>query len=258
MRTPEGPATLHLRRDATGVVAEAFGGGAGWALSSVSDLIGLADNPDTFTTDHPLVSELHRRHRGWRLGKTNRVFEALLRSVVAQKVTGKEAGHGLRGLANAFSEEAPGPSVGLRLPPDPDRLAEAQYFLLHPLGIEARRADTIRRVAREAQPIDRLAHHTADQARAYLERIPGIGAWTSAETVTVSHGDADAVSVGDFHLKHVVSWHMAGEARGTDDQMLALLEPFRPHRGRVVRLLESLGHEPAFGPRQPIRTFAGY
>jgi 3-methyladenine DNA glycosylase/8-oxoguanine DNA glycosylase len=191
------------------------------------------------------------------MGKTGRVFEALLRAVVAQMVTGKEAGRSMRGLERDFSEPAPGPS-GLRLPADPDRLADAPYYLLHPLGIEARRADTIRRVAREAQRIDRLSDRSAGQARAYLERFPGIGVWTSAETVMVSHGDPDAVSVGDFHLKNVVSWHMAGEARGTDERMVELLEPFRPHRARVVRLLESLGHEPAFGPRQPVREFIDY
>ena len=76
-----------------------------------------------------------------------------------------------------------------------------------------------------------------------------------AETVAVSHGDADAVSVGDYHLKNVVAWHLAGRPRGTDEEMVALLEPFRPHRGRVIRLLETLGGAPAFGPRQPLRSF---
>jgi hypothetical protein len=31
--------------------------------------------------------------------------------------------------------------------------------------------------------------------------------------------------------------------------MLELLDPFRPHRGRVARLIHTLGHEPKFGPR---------
>ena len=76
--------------------------------------------------------------------------------------------------------------------------------------------------------------------------------------MVVSHGDADAVSVGDFHLKNVVAWHLAGRPRGTDEEMMDLLAEFKPQRGRVVRLLETLGHAPAFGPRMPIRSFAGY
>ena len=52
--------------------------------------------------------------------------------------------------------------------------------------------------------------------------------WTSAETVVVSHGDTDAVSVGDFHHKNEVAWHLTGRPRGTDEEMVKLLEEFDP------------------------------
>ena len=126
------------------------------------------------------------------------------------------------------------------------------------MGIEKRRTDTLRKAAAEAPRLERTASLDPAAARGVMERIPGVGAWTSAETVLVSHGDTDAVSVGDFHLKHVVSWHLAREARGTDDRMLELLEPFRPERARVIRLLEAAGHYPRYGPRMPVRSFADY
>ena len=38
--------------------------------------------------------------------------------------------------------------------------------------------------------------------------------------------------------------------------MLELLEPFRPHRGRVLRLLQvGAGGAPRYGPRMPLRAF---
>jgi 3-methyladenine DNA glycosylase/8-oxoguanine DNA glycosylase len=77
-----------------------------------------------------------------------------------------------------------------------------------------------------------------------------------AETVAVSHGEADAVSVGDYHIKNTVAWHLTGRPRGSDEEMLELLEPFRPHRGRVIRLLETAGWAPRFGPRMPLRSVA--
>jgi len=255
LRTPEGPATVHIRRSGSVVESRVFGPGASSGLALVPGFIGADDDPALFVTDHPLVAPLARQHPGWRLARTGLVFEALLSAIVAQKVTGKEAARGGRALGRRFSEPAPGPEE-LPLPPDPERLAEAPYFEYHPLGIEQRRADTIRRAAKEATRIDELAARSASEARSYLERLPGIGLWTSAETVAISHGDADAVSVGDFHLKHIVAWHLTGRPRGTDQEMLALLEPFRPHRGRVVRLLETLGHEPSFGPRRPLRSIA--
>ena len=58
------------------------------------------------------------------------------------------------------------------------------------------------------------------------------------------------MSVGDFHLKNLVAFALAGEPRGTDERMLELLEPWRGHRARVIRLLEASGIEaPKYGPR---------
>lgn len=257
-RTPEGAVTLQVSRDDAGIRGEAWGEGARWILDRLEGWVGLLDDPDSFAPAHRLVGDLHRRHMGVRFARTGLVFEAAVAAVLAQKVTGKEAAIGLRGLSERFSDPAPGPFDALRLPPDPHRLAEAPYHGYHDLGIEKRRADTVRRLAEEADRIDRLAETTPGEAASFLRRYNGVGVWTVAETVAVSHGDPDALSVGDFHLKHLVAWHLTGQPRGTDDAMVELLEPFRPHRGRVVRLLELAGSYPKYGPRQPVRSFSDY
>lgn len=128
-------------------------------------------------------------------------------------------------------------------------MAAAPYHDYHQLHMEKRRADLIRRLAARSQQIEGLADSTPIDAVTSLESFRGVGRWTSAKTLAVSHGDPDQVPVGDFHIKHIVVHHLTGRDRGTDEEMLELLEPFRPHRGRVVRLLHSLGHEPKFGPR---------
>jgi 3-methyladenine DNA glycosylase/8-oxoguanine DNA glycosylase len=72
-----------------------------------------------------------------------------------------------------------------------------------------------------------------------------------------AYGDRDAVSVGDYHLPHQVAWALAGEARGTDARMLELLEPYRGHRARALRLLALAGIQaPRFGPRMRLRKIA--
>ena len=257
-RTPEGPATLAVRRDSEGVHGEAWGPGAEWMLDRLPRWAGLDDRPSDFAPDHPVVRDLHRRHLGVRFARTDLVFEACLVAVMAQKVTGREASTGLRGLMRRFSDAAPGPFKSLALPPDPERLATAPYHAFHDLGIERRRTDTFRRLAADAERLDRLAQVDAGIARRHLRRYPGVGVWTVAETVALSHGDPDALSVGDYHLKHLVTWHLTGRPRGTDEEMVELLEPFRPHRGRVIRLLESAGSYPTYGPRQAVRSFADY
>ena len=91
-------------------------------------------------------------------------------------------------------------------------------------------------------------------AHARLAALPGVGAWTVAEVALRALGDADAVSVGDYHLKNVVAWNLAGKPRGTDDEMLELLEPFRPHRGRALMLIQRGGSTPPkYGPRLTIQ-----
>ncbi|HLT95889.1 MAG TPA: DNA-3-methyladenine glycosylase 2 family protein [Acidimicrobiia bacterium] len=253
VRTPQGPGTLRVRRTADGVEGTAWGPGADWLLGRLPLWVGLADPVEEFETEHPVVAPLARRHRGYRYGATGLVFEALIRAIVEQKVSGKEAAHSLRALWQRFGDPAPGPAP-LRLPPDSERLAASPYWEYHRLGLERRRADVLRAVARDAADIEALSGTESETVQRQLRRYPGVGVWTAAETVAVSHGDPDAVSVGDYHHKNIVAWHLAGRPRGTDDQMLELLEPFRPHRGRVVRLLARAGWAPRFGPRMPIRS----
>jgi 3-methyladenine DNA glycosylase/8-oxoguanine DNA glycosylase len=178
----------------------------------------------------------------------------LFAAILEQKVTGVQAREGWRGLVLGTSERAPG-DAGLWLPPDPDRVAETPSYAFHPWGVERRRAEVVRTVASRAARIESLT--TPAELRAWLEKLPGVGVWTSAETARLALGDPDAVSIGDYHLPNLVAWLLAGEPRGDDDRMLGLLEPYRGQRGRVQRLLEATGvRPPAFGPRVEARPIA--
>jgi len=253
-RTVEGPATLRVTRSVSTLEGEAWGEGARSMLERLAGIGGLEDKSETFVTDHPLLFELHRRNPGLRFAATGDVFAQLVVAIVGQKVTGTEAGRALAGLGRLFSDPAPGPVAGLKLPPDAERIAEARYWDLHPLHLEKKRAETLIAAARKADLIDSLAGVGPAAATEALLRLPGVGPWTVAETLARSHGDADQVSVGDYHIKNLVVYHLTGRARGTDQEMVQLLEEFRPHRGRVIRLLHQLGHAPKFGPRSTPRN----
>ncbi|MEU4567655.1 DNA-3-methyladenine glycosylase 2 family protein [Micromonospora sp. NPDC023956] len=258
-RTPEGPATLCLRRHDGDLLAEGYGPGADWVLAHAGAIAGLRDDLTGFAdlaARHPVVSRLAARHRGLRMPATGRVFRQVLRTVLEQKVTGKEAYRAYAATVRHFAEPAPGP-FPLLLPPDPAAVAAAPYWLFHPFGVEQRRAETLRRVAALADRLEACAD--AGEATRRLTAIPGIGPWSVAEVVRIAYGDPDAVSVGDYHVPNTVSWALAGEARGDDARMLALLEPFRGHRGRVCLLLAAGGvHAPRHGPKMPLRSFATY
>ena len=259
-RSVDGPATLLVELRGTRAEAEAWGPGAARALDGLPALLGLLDQPDGFDpSPHPLIADLARRRPGLRIGWTGSIFEALLPAILEQRVTGMEAAGALRAITREHGEPAPGPmaaSQRLRLQPEPARLAALPYYAFHPYGLEQRRAEVVRRVAAEAGRLDSLAQLPGDRAEvgaaaaATLREIPGIGAWSAAEVTFRALGDPDAVSVGDFHLKNIVTFALAGRPRGTDARMVELLEPWRGHRARVVRLLELSGiSPPRYGPR---------
>lgn len=253
-RTPGGSATIRLRRTGAAVEAQAWGEGAARLLDSVPALIGEEDEPDRLVARHPILRELQRRHAGLRLPRTGRVLHALVPSVFEQKITGTEAFRAYAALLRVHGEPAPGPA-GLLLPPEPETLASLPYHAYHPIGIERRRAEVVRRAAARAAWLESSA--TAGEATHRLTSLPGIGPWTAAEVVRCTFGDPDAVSVGDYHLPNVVAWALAGEARADDARMLELLEPYRGQRGRVQRLLE-VGRvvAPRYGPRTAPRRIA--
>ncbi len=258
-RTAAGPASLALEVRDREVVAEAWGPGADMVLDGLPALLGEVPERTPFRPSHPLLAELRHRFPGIRIGRTNAVMEALVPAILEQKVTGEEARTAFRGIVRRLGETAPGPGeLRLRLPPEPERLAALPYYGYHPFGLERRRAEVVRRVAARAAWFEAIVDLPLEVAYGRLTALPGVGPWTAAEVAVRALGDEDAVSVGDYHIPTLVSWALAGEPVGTDERLLELLEPFRPHRGLVVRLLEASGIRPQRrGPRTAPRQIAG-
>jgi 3-methyladenine DNA glycosylase/8-oxoguanine DNA glycosylase len=257
--TPDGPATLSVRsRDAV-ITARAWGPGAGWLLARVPGWLGFHDDRSGFTARHPVVSELVLRYPGLRVGRTGRVFEALVPAVLEQKVVGREAHRAWRFLLLKYGEAAPGPApAGMRVVPPARTWARVPSWDWHRAGVEGVRARTIMNAAAAAARLEEtLALDPADADRR-LRSLPGIGVWTSAEIRQRAMGDPDAVSVGDYHLPNVVGWTLAH--RTTDDAgMLELLAPYAGHRYRVTRLIELGGSAPPRrGPRMSVRDYRSF
>ena len=255
-RTPYGSATMRLSIGGGEVTGEAWGDGAEFVLDHLGDWIGQKDDPSALHPQHEVVAEAARAGRGMRMASVGGLVEALLPTIIAQKVTGVAAGRSYRQLVARYGEPAPGPAGFLRLPPDPRRLATMPYYDFHPLGIEQRRAQTLITVCRQATRIEATLGIELVDAYRYLHSIQGIGPWTTGSVMRVVRGDPDAFPVGDFHVPNTVAWALAGEERGTDERMLELLEPYIGQRGRVVRLLERYsGHAPKYGPKLAPREF---
>jgi 3-methyladenine DNA glycosylase/8-oxoguanine DNA glycosylase len=252
-RFASGPATLQLEMAHDAVLARAWGAGAREALDTVPALVGERDDPQELVALHAVIASAQRLLPGLRLTSGAPLPETLLISILGQKITSFEARRSFRALVNSLGEPAPGP-LGLRLPPPPEKLARLPYWAFHPLGIERRRADAIRAAAAAAPALERLREASRADQVVGLMSLPGIGPWTAAESIRLSFGDPDAVSVGDYHLPTLVCRALAGERTGTDARMLELLEPYRGQRARVALLIEHAGirrerHAPRMAPR---------
>ncbi|MCX5169434.1 DNA-3-methyladenine glycosylase 2 family protein [Streptomyces antibioticus] len=246
--TPSGPGTLRVSVVPGGgaVRGEAWGPGGEWLLDGMPDLLGASDEPEAFAPRHRVVALARHRRPGLRLTRTGLVLESLIPSVLEQKVTTDEAYRAWRLLVRKFGEPAPGPAAGGRLwvMPEPRTWALIPSWEWHRAGVDDKRASTILRAVRVAARMEEASGMDAGAAQARLELVPGIGPWTSAETVQRSHGAADAVTVGDLHLPGIVGWALAGNRSADDAEMLELLEPYAGQRHRAARLILLSGRVP--------------
>lgn len=251
--TAAGPATVELRHLDHRLVVRAWGPGAATAVAGAPALAGLRDRVDGFVPElHPVVARCARRRRGQRMGSTGRAWDAVVPTVLGQRVTTGEAVRSWRWLVGRHGTPAPGPPdvVGhLRLAPTPARLLRLGDAEWHVLGVERRRADTIRGLARRAEALERATAAGTGPFTEVLLTVPGVGPWTATGLAITVLGDPDVVLLGDLHLPNAVCHALAGEVRGDDDRMLELLAPWAGHRGRVVRLLGAAGPAPRRGPR---------
>ena len=258
--TPDGPGTLRAssRRAGGGtlVTGQAWGPGAGWLLDRLPAQLGFHDDRAGFTARHPVVGELAIRYEGLRVGRSGRVFEALVPAVLEQKVVSREAHRAWRFLLGKFGDAAPGPAPdGMRVFPPPRTWARIPSWDWHRAGVEGVRARTIITAAAVAARLEQALEEDPAEADRRLRLLPGIGPWTSAEIRQRAMGDPDAVSVGDYHLPNAVGWTLA-RRKTDDDGMLELLAPYAGHRYRVTRLIELGGSRPPRrGPRMPVRDY---
>ncbi len=231
VQTPDGPGTLTIAYDGTTVSSRAWGAGAAWLLEQMPDFLGARDDPEALTPSDPVVDRLVRQSEGLRIGRTDRVWEALVPAILEQKVVGAEAWRAWRYLLRRFGERAPGPVPDtMRVPPPQREWARFPSWEWHRSGIEPVRMRTIRGAT--SMEVERHPDR--------LRLLRGVGRWTEAEARARALGDADAVSVGDYHIPAMVGMTLVGEPVD-DARMLELLEPYAGQRQRVVRMIELHG-----------------
>ncbi|MFF3916895.1 DNA-3-methyladenine glycosylase family protein [Streptomyces sp. NPDC001852] len=252
--TPSGPVTYRIRQQRLDDLhIDAWGAGAAELVDRIRTELGADDRPDLFRPRHPALRAALRRLPGLRVPCTGRLFEAIVPAIIEQRVIGPDAAASFGRLVRAHGEQAPGPApAGMRVPPAPEVWRTLPSWEWRRAGVDLQRSRTVVRTARHAARLDRAA---GDPARAYelMAKLPGIGIWTAAQVGHRALGDADALPLGDYHLGRMTGMALLGRPLA-DDEIEEFYEPFRPHRYRVLRLIELDARlAPRHAPRAPRR-----
>ena len=191
-RMPSGPVSVRIIAG-PGEPLEVFAGGLGAtaALAVVPRWLGMHEAPWQLVS-HPLTDKLLRQHPGLRLIDTGDVYEALLPTILQQKVTWQEAAFNWRRLTELCGDPAPGPA-DLLLPPVPRKMLAAGLDGLVDVGISWQRAKALMEVAFSAKALQRAAKMPTAQAMAHLQEVPGVGPWTASAALGMRLGRAESV-----------------------------------------------------------------
>lgn len=244
--TPEGPATVHLRIVGAELEAQAWGEGRECLLGRVPAYVGLDDRAPRFGGR---LGVFEGRHPGLRCSRALDLFDVIAGHVIRQRVAWRDAVTTQAAILRVHGQVAPGP-FEMKLPISPAQWRTLGASDLAAFGLERKRAGTLLGVAARAERIVGWAALGNEEFARRLELLPGIGPWTRAQVQAIGLGDPDVVPTGDYELPSMVSHALAGEPRGDDARMIELLEPWRGHRYRVIRLLHANGMTaPRFGPK---------
>ena len=124
--------------------AQAWGAGAEEFADALPALLGADDDWSDFTTDEPTVAAAARKAAHLRLGRTDRVLEALIPAVIEQRVPGADAFRAWRLLVTKFGTPAPGPAPArMRVLPPAEVWRRIPSWEFHRANVDPGRARTI-------------------------------------------------------------------------------------------------------------------
>lgn len=254
LNTPAGRVALAATHSGDRLEIVADGPAAEWIAPHLPALFGLEDTLDGFAPTGKL-KRIADRHTGLRLVRLPCVFDRLVQVVLQQLILFRDACRGWRQLVQRYGDEVPG-SGGLYFAPTAQTIASLATYQLMECDILPKHARTILMLAKQASALEQSWDSgtdgvNLDRLSSHLLAQPGVGEWTVGYLRGAGLGDADAVVLGDYGHPHQVAHFFTGKERSDDAEMLRLLEPYRPHRFRVLMLL-ILGAAPAprYGPRR--------
>lgn len=188
----------------------------------------------------PVLAPVHAVAPGFRPALFCSPYEAAVWSIISAR-RARAQGIGLRRrLAQALGATVQLAGVATEAVPTPSALLRLESLP----GLPADRVPRLHAVAEAAQrgelSVDALRALPPAEAEQQLQRLPGIGPFYSSLVVVRACGHADAMVVGESHLRDTVQEAYGFDHPPTAAEMTALGETWRPFRTWVSVMLRAL------------------
>lgn len=156
-------------------------------------------------------------------------FEGLSRIVVGQQLSVASAG----AIWGRCAKKV--------IPFTPEKLLRTRETTLRAAGLSAGKVRTLKAAARAAMSGDLMLvpepETTDEEVVERLVAVTGIGPWTADIYLMFALGRPDAFAPGDLALQIAAQMGFGLEDRPTPDELIELVESWRPWRGVGARLL---------------------
>src|SRR4051812_45100429 len=184
----------------------------------------------------PLALEPDSRGRGGR----DLIYGALLRSITGQQLSVKAARAIYGRLTERFGGRPPTPEE--LLADDPEQMRAAA-------GLSRAKVASLRSLAEHVLDghleLARLDELPDEEVIRELVAVKGIGEWTAHMFLMFTLHRPDVLATGDQGIKNAVKVAYGLDAPPRPDEMIAIAEPWRPHRTRAcLYLWRSLDNAP--------------
>ncbi|NYJ08220.1 DNA-3-methyladenine glycosylase family protein [Petropleomorpha daqingensis] len=166
------------------------------------------------------------------------LFGALLFQVAGQQLSVAATRRTLARIEALFGDRFPSPT----------ELLDVEPAVLREAGLSWRKISTLRDLAERFSDgrldAEALSRQPDDDLLAELTAIPGIGPWTVQGALILALQREDVVLPGDLALRKAVRAAYRLDHLPTQDEVLAIAEPWRPYRSLATSYLFSAAFEP--------------
>ena len=185
---------------------------------------------------------LIKKHGRPELNRGNNLFQALVRSIVYQQLSGKAAATIYRRFTELFKANPPAGGF-----PKPEEILQVPFEKLRSVGLSGQKASYILDLAEKFSDgtikHKKISKMSTEEVTKHLTQIKGVGVWTVHMLQIFTLGRLDVLPTGDLGVQKGFQIHYKLKKLPTPKDMERLAAPWREHASVVSWYMWRLADE---------------